>query len=122
MWRLRDGIIRQEYAKCTYQEGDIVRPDKDESFKEHGYMRVRGFTKTYREWPKGEEFPATPKKPMIVLAECLDKPLAFNCTAQYLRKATPEELDVIDMKLICEGKKKVNGITENKETNDSEKA
>lgn len=106
MWKVRDGVIKREYAKADYQEGDLVRPKDDAQFQEVGWMRVRGIIKSYREWPKGEKFPEPGKLPFIVLAECLDKPTAFNCTVNYLRKATPEELEARDLKIYCEAQSK----------------
>lgn len=95
-WHQRDLIIKEEASKADYRQGDIVRPSSDEEFAKYGLFTVRGIVTSYASWPKHEPFPDAPKRPMITLI--VNDAHSFNCTVNYCRKATPDEIEAEELK------------------------
>lgn len=95
-WHQRDLIIKEEASKAEYRQGDIVRPVDDEDFGKYGLFTVRGIVTSYASWPKHEQFPEAPKRPMITLI--VNNAHSFNCTVNYCRKATPDEIEAQELK------------------------
>jgi hypothetical protein len=94
VFNTRDLVIKRELSKIDYKEGDVVRPWRSEDFMISGYGKIRGIVRSYKDWPPTEDFPQSPKLPMIVLVEGLSsKDRSYNCTVNYVRKVTEKELE-----------------------------
>jgi len=87
----KDLIIKTEANKLTYTVGDLVRPVVTSEYNLYGVGIVKGIVRSYKDWPSHVDFPNPPEKPQIVLIECLERAMAFNCTGSFVRALTDEE-------------------------------